>query len=34
VAKSLLCDQATQLDMAKVMMQAGANPAALDAVSF
>jgi hypothetical protein len=33
VAKSLLCGQTTQLDMAKAFIQAGANPAALDAVS-
>ncbi|KAF6261709.1 ankyrin repeat-containing domain protein [Scenedesmus sp. NREL 46B-D3] len=34
VAKSLLCDQTTQLAMARTMMQAGANPAALDAAGF
>jgi hypothetical protein len=33
VAKGLLCSQTNQLDMAKAMMQAGANPAALDTVS-
>jgi hypothetical protein len=33
VAKSLLCNQTNQLDMAQAMIQAGANPAAVDAVS-
>jgi hypothetical protein len=33
VAKCLLSNGTTQLDMAKALMQAGANPAAVDAVS-
>uniref|UniRef100_A0A383WG28 Uncharacterized protein n=1 Tax=Tetradesmus obliquus TaxID=3088 RepID=A0A383WG28_TETOB len=34
VVKSLLCNQATQLDMAQAFIRAGANPAALDAAGF